>query len=483
MVTRAPPRVRSWEEMETTTTRRQLITRGAALGAGLTVSAPLWRSLAHAAAYARPRGVHLSYTGATATTTTATWFTDGARNPGSVVEWGPCPDGMSARERLTAPFDVIDAGRASRTPGVDALTHEVTMAELAPGERVRYRVGRPGAWSPVRVFRTAPPAGSRPLTFAHVGDHGVTADSIATTRLLRAEQPDLVLFAGDIAYADGRQPVWDTWFGQNEDLLSGRQVMAAAGNHENKDFGGGAFKQRFAHPGAESFYGFDVANVAFVVATAGVFLADGKLLEELVALEQLLADAALRRAAGEVDFVCVMQHYPLWTNHESRGPLNPSLVLAEEHILQRHQIDLLLVGHDHFYERSAPMAYGQVINTPGLGRQGYVQVISGGAGKSLYDFVPEGAFQSWSVEHARRYHAVLYEVDGRTLTGRVVATDTPGGEELDRFTLAARPRLLLDPQPPRSREAVAADLVPALAELRGIGRRFGVCDLGIPDAR
>jgi len=305
---------------------------------------------------------------------------------------------------------------------------------------------------------------------------------MATTRLLREHDPDLVLFAGDLAYADGKQPVWDTWFGQIEPLVAERPMMAAPGNHENKDFGGDAFKNRLSHPGAESFYGFDVGNVAFVVSTAGVFLSDGSLLQELVELERLLASAAARRAAGEVDFVCVMQHYPLWTDHDSRGPLNPSLVLAEEHTLQRHQVDLLLVGHDHFYERSAPMAYGQVITTPGLGRQGYVQVISGGGGKSLYDFVPEGAFQSWSVEHARRFSTVLYEVDGRTLRGRAVATDRPGGEVLDTFTLGARPRPLLDPQPPRSRAAIAADLVPAYDALRRDPARFGVCNLGIPGA-
>ena len=172
-----------------------------------------------------------------------------------------------------------------------------------------------------------------------------------------------------------------------------------------------------------------------------------------------------------------MQHYPLWTNHESRGPLNPSLVVAEEQILQRHQVDLLLCGHDHFYERSAPMAYGQVVGAP-AGRTGYVQVISGGGGQSLYDFVPEGAFQSWSVAHAKRFHAVFYEVDGPVIRAKVVATDRPGGQEIDRFTIGARPRPVLDPQPARSRAQIAASLGPLLgtAKLRAQPERT-YCDL------
>ena len=51
---------------------------------------------------------------------------------------------------------------------------------LEPGARVRYRVGRPGAWSPVRTFAPAP--AGREFTFAHLGDHGCTADSTRTAR-------------------------------------------------------------------------------------------------------------------------------------------------------------------------------------------------------------------------------------------------------------------------------------------------------------
>jgi hypothetical protein len=63
------------------------------------------------------------------------------------------------------------------------------------------------------------------------------------------------------------------------------------------------------------------------------------------------------------------------------------------------------------------MAYGQA--TPA---GGYVEVISGGGGKSLYDFVAPEAFQSWSAANARRFHVVLYEVDGDRMKVQAVAT-------------------------------------------------------------
>lgn len=448
-------------------TRRALLGRGAAATAGLVLADPLWRGpggtnvlAAGHGARPRPRGVHLSLADDPARSVTATWFTDGTANPGSVVQ---------ARQLGRGPFREVADGTAVPTPGMPSLTHRATIEDLRPGEPVEYRVGRPGAWSAKHTY--VPRAEQGPFTLAHVGDVGQTSASLGTTRLLRERRPELFFVAGDLSYANGQQRLWDTWFDMLEPLASQVPIMAAPGNHENKDMGGEAFKVRLTHPGeAQSFWSMDYGNVHVLVSTAGVFLEDGTIAEELAFMEADLAQAQVRRAAGEIDWIVVMQHYPLWTNHESRGPLNPQLVLAEEHTLQRHQVDLLLVGHDHFYERSKRMAYGQPADA------GYVQVISGGGGQSLYDFVPPESFQSWSAAHARRFHAVFYEVDGRTIRAEAVASDRPGGETIDRFELEARPLSTIRPVKARSREQIAADLLP-LARVKG---PRGVCRLQLP---
>jgi hypothetical protein len=440
-------------------TRRDLLARVVLGGAALTVLRPVGALAAHPL----PRGVHLSYTQDPATSMTATWFTDGTANPGTVVEFG----------RSGEPLAALAEGTASPTPGVGALTHRATLTGLKPGQPVDYRVGRPGAWSPVRTF--TPHDGTSRFTLAHLGDWGQTNPSRATTAHLGNVEPDLVLVAGDLSYANGNQPLWDSWFAQIEPLAARVPVMAAAGNHENEDTAGEAFKARTSHPGpSPAYWSFDHGNMHIAATTAGVFLEDAKIVEELVWLDADLAVAAARRAAGEIDWVVVTQHYPLWTNHESRGPLNPSLVLAEEHILQRHQVDVVLVGHDHFYERSVRMAYGQPSPL------GYVQIISGGGGQSLYDFVPAESFQSWSAAHAKRYHHMLYEVDGRTIRGAAIATDRPG-EVIDAFELQARNPATLRPRRARSREQVALDVAPLLrgGELPPPGN----CDLAVPRVR
>lgn len=376
-----------------------------------------------------------------------TWFTDGPVDPGTVVRWAPATGRGGPLDRAGSAQTAT--GTSAPIPGVDGLVHRATMTGLPPGGAVRYQVGGEGGFSTEHLLEV--PVLADGFRFAHIGDHGTRPTSQAITDAVRAAGAELVLVAGDLCYADGDQPVWDTWFDQIEPLVSAVPMMAAPGNHENKDFGGDTFKQRLSHPGHGSFYGFDAGRVHFTVSTAGNFLADGTLAAELLFAERDLAAAAARRARGELDFLVVVQHNPLWTNHESRGPLNPSLVLIEEQIFQRYQVDLLLVGHDHFYERSVRMAYGQP------GPLGYVQVISGGGGQSLYDFVPEDAFQDWSAAHAKRFHAVHYEVTAGAIRGRAVATDGTG-DVLDDFTVARRRIEELVPATPRPAAEVLGDL-------------------------
>ena len=112
----------------------------------------------------------------------------------------------------------------------------------------------------------------------------------------------------------------------------------------------------------------------------------------------------------------VAQHFPLYTNHDTRGPFSPDLVVAQEHILQRYQVDLVLVGHDHMYQRSVPMAYGRATGTA----TGYVQVCAGAGGNGLYEFAdPNGPdWGDWCAAWSRRFSFAEYSIEA----GRIVAT-------------------------------------------------------------
>jgi hypothetical protein len=117
-------------------------------------------------------------------------------------------------------------------------------------------------------------------------------------------------------------------------------------------------------------------------------------------------------------------------------------------------VDLLLVGHDHIYERSLPMGRGR----PRDG--GYVQVTQGGGGQSLYDVIPNPA--PWSALATPRWGFSAYEVTGMRIrvTSHAVADSAnrllSAGhlQVVDRFELAAREATARRhfARPPRPRE-------------------------------
>ena len=109
-----------------------------------------------------------------------------------------------------------------------------------------------------------------------------------------------------------------------------RPVLCAAGNHEEKDGNGSAYKTRLSQPGNGRYYSYVLNNVQFVISTGGAFVADGTLLAELLWLETTLAQASLRRARGEIDFIAFVQHFTLWTDEEGRPALRPSWFVSDD---------------------------------------------------------------------------------------------------------------------------------------------------------
>lgn len=389
-----------------------------------------------------PRGVHASVIDDPHTTRTLTWFTDGLNAPPSMVIFDQPPARLSATEDAQRPFPRGTTGTVERTFGVNAQTHRVTLRNLDPQRPVRYRVGSDqGGWSDTFWLEPLPRENWR---FMHFGDHGISHRAQRVTEEALKHPVDLLLLAGDLSYADGNQPVWDQWFSDVEPLLASTVTMAAPGNHEAKDGGGResgqAFKSRLTHPDprlavvgknqGSTFYSFRMNRVHFLVSSAGALIEDFSLAEELVNMEVDLAAAALARLRGEIDFIAVMQHYPIWTDQLGRSPANFTLVALEEDILLRYGVDLLLVGHDHVYQRSQRMAYGG--NTP----LGYMQVMVGTGGQSVrvFDETP----QRWSAFQFIGLGLATYEVSPGKITGAFHGA-MPEGDEGEALQTVLEP--------------------------------------------
>lgn len=96
------------------------------------------------------------------------------------------------------------------------------------------------------------------------------------------------------------------------------------------------------------------------------------------------------RARPEIDFVVVFFHHCMYstsTHASDGGPRDAWLPLFTQ-----HQVDLVINGHNHVYERTDAVKGGEVGKPVPIGattdptRDGIVYVTAGGAGVDLYGF-------------------------------------------------------------------------------------------------
>ena len=162
------------------------------------------------------------------------------RAPDSVaVSWLTNSSGAQSVVRWSLksgdPSPNVASGPAGKSFVCGAYTsgavHIVNLTGLPLATRIFYSVGdaATGA-SSERSFVTSPGAGpSYPYVFGVMGDPGQTANSNATfSHLAASPQINSVFIPGDLSYADGDMPRWDSWGRLIEPLASAVPVMVVS---------------------------------------------------------------------------------------------------------------------------------------------------------------------------------------------------------------------------------------------------------------
>jgi acid phosphatase type 7 len=218
---------------------------------------------------------------------------------------------------------------------------------------------------------SAPPAFaftpiSNPFTLVGAGDIAGCSTSFHdedTRDLLfkELEDPSALVFAvGDEVYPNGTTTEFQdcylpTW---GQDSIKRRTLLPAAGNHEYNTAGAIPYFDFFNGVGVDSgvagkrgkgYYSFNAGQFWHVVvlnSNSAVSLAAGSVQEKW-----LKADLALTQNAGKC--VLAMMHHPrFWSYNSTTVPAMPFLPIWQD--LYNAGADLVVVGHQHFYERFAP---------------------------------------------------------------------------------------------------------------------------------
>jgi len=410
-----------------------------------------------------PRDVHLSYSYPdTATTMTVTWATDSLQDPTSV------------RYGIDGDFDFEVSGENFQGNGELGVIHAVELTGLDPDTTYNYQVGGPGEWSSTFAFQTAPDVACQPYRFVVMGDNRPDTEwlpQIHWNPILAesvADQPLFILHSGDIVKDGDQTNQWRTFFESSGHFLANTPFMAAPGNHDDGPGEGDSanYNQLFTYPRnsvsqTEDFYFFTTPDAIFVSLSSVTFEGgDIPYGDQANWLDQVLTD-------NPRPWKIVVLHHPPYTSHAAfdlgfwdfefnhppneRGQ-NPALVP----IFDKHHVDIVFAGHNHYYERFAPLKKGpgNLQGTPSEGfHDGTVYVITGGAGAFVYDefdvFGVELDLINWICGEATgsevcsgKHHYVSVTINGPSLTYEAISTaeqtldnDPNNVELLDSFII------------------------------------------------
>jgi hypothetical protein len=197
---------------------------------------------------------------------------------------------------------------------------------------------------------------------------------------------EFVILNGDISYARGWPFIWERFFDLVQPLTTRMPMMTGVGNHEidtaanalslarGHDSGGECGVQtlkRFPHYEnglGEMYYSFDYGSVHAVMLSS-----------EHPAEDQLAffnSDmAALNRT--QTPWIIVMLHRPLFGS-DPRDAIDLELAENWHSIFVQNGVDMVLSGHQHFYERLCAVETQLGCTTNGRDRPIYI--IDGSAG-------------------------------------------------------------------------------------------------------
>ncbi|HMJ65943.1 MAG TPA: metallophosphoesterase family protein, partial [Candidatus Binatia bacterium] len=295
------------------------------------------------------------------------------------------------------------------------FVHRATITGLERATRYQYRIRSGDAVTPTYSFRTAPERDT-PFAVAWWGDnHHGTATLRTHIANLLAHAPDFIAVAGDMVNNGNAIFEWhDYWFKPLEHLNCAQTtpVIFARGNHDGEHALAYAYS---ALPNNEAWFAFDYGNTRFIFLDSEVTTLESA--EQLAWLRQELARPEARRAMFRV--VCF--HRPPWVNLWNGGGYTGEFFVRNDWVplFQTNNVDLVISGHAHNYNRGST--------------NGVTYVISGGGGGVL-DVERVANWPVFTVEYSR-YHFDLMEVDGDLLTWQ---TYDNNNQLIDQFTLRSK---------------------------------------------
>jgi uncharacterized repeat protein (TIGR02543 family) len=360
--------------------------------------------------------------------------------------------GASAKTAVGAQTPITSGGISG---GDTQYWNKATIAGLSPSTKYCYRAGRPGAWSETHSFTTAPrKAGD--FSFLYFGDvqrDGGTAEQeypefgkLVKAAAAKSTGAAFGLFGGDMVEGGSDMADWKYFLSYAQGAFSDIPMYAATGNHES-NFASGkpeymlkllGFPQNGPDGFKGEFYSFDYGKAHITVLNSWALSDEQGVYEDKSVGGEVKDAAKLAKlnnwikddlaAADAAKFKIVVMHHPAY-------PMAADAVSARvldkwEPLFVAGRVDLALVGHQHVYGRTPPLAGGNVMK--GAAAAGGVVYVMGNSGLKYYA-TGDPTYYERQIFGTPTYQQV--SISGDTLTLRTFDKD---GRELDSWSKASQ---------------------------------------------
>ena len=304
--------------------------------------------------------------------------------------------------------------------------HSVTFSDLKPDTLYAYRVGSEKIWSAWYQFRTAEANGNS-FSFIYFGDAQNNLLSlwsrVIRASILDAPQANFLLHAGDLVDSANNDSDWEEWFQAGSWIHAQLPIIATPGNHEYRTDSTGKrnlstlWRPHFTLPqnGPEG-----LEETVYFVDYQGARIISLNSNQDLVKQANWL-DNVLTKNPNNWSFLTF--HHPVYS--ASKGRDNKDLRELWKPIIDKHQVDLVLTGHDHSYGRGNYIGNGVNVRDE---KNGTVYVVSV-SGPKQYQ-LREDRWMTRAAENTQLYQVI--NVNGDVLNYRAM---TATGEIYDEFDL------------------------------------------------
>jgi hypothetical protein len=273
------------------------------------------------------------------------------------------------------------------------------------------------------------------FNFAAAGDWGCNSNTVATVNSIVNQGSDFTLGLGDYSYQSSANCFISRVNPIDENMA------IAIGNHENS--GDEDLNTYLSHFGGltKQYYSFNIQNVHFLVMATEISYSSGSAQHTFVK-----NDLAAASSDPDIDWIVVFFHKPMYSSSNSCSSSSCSGVssLRDTYnpLFDQNGVDLVLEGHVHDYQRSAPIKFNPnsksnpiVTNNNAntyTDPEGAIHVIVGTGGVNFHELSGQKYFIKSQQDDKFGHLNVALTNNGKILTGKFIANDNT---VMDQFTI------------------------------------------------